>query len=57
MENENLVAKLPEVTSAMEEKLQTWEKTHKPKHTYTNKKQEPLSEEVLEGLKALGYIQ
>lgn len=56
LEKENLAEKLPEVILAMEEKLQDWEKVHKPKYTSSDK-EETISQEVLEGLKALGYIQ
>jgi len=56
LEKENLAEKLPEVTLAMEKKLQDWEKAHRPKYTSSGK-EEILSQEVLEGLKALGYIQ
>jgi len=57
LEKENLAEKLPEVTLAMEEKLQDWEEAHRPKYTPSGKGEEILSKEVVEGLKALGYIQ
>lgn len=57
MEQENLAEKLTKVTSAMEEKLKDWEKTHRARHTTSNKDVETLYEDELRELKALGYIQ
>ena len=56
-EKENLSGKLPEVTSTMVRKLKSWEETHRPKHTSSTEQKTSLSKEVLEELKALGYIQ
>ncbi len=57
MAQKHLAEKMTDVTMAMEEKLQAWEKAHRPKYLSLIKKEEPVSDEVLEGLKALGDIQ
>jgi arylsulfatase A-like enzyme len=55
-ENDNLVEKFPDIASTMKIKLQTWERARKP-ITATPVKPEPLSKEVKDNLKALGYVQ
>ena len=57
LETENLVEKLPEVVLAMEKKLNDWEKSHGPKYTATVARAGTVSKGVMEGLKALGYVQ
>jgi len=58
MEKENLAENLPEVTLLMEKKLKEWEKEHGPKYTPSAEiEEDPLSKEIREGLRALGYIQ
>ena len=55
-ERENVLEKYPEVSSAMQMKLQEWEKVHAAREITPQKSTAPLSEEVQENLKALGYI-
>jgi arylsulfatase A-like enzyme len=57
LEKENLAEKLPEVTLAMEGKLKHWEKVHGPNYSLSAEKKEVVPKELVEGLKALGYIQ
>ena len=57
MEQENLAEKLPEAVLTMEKKLIDWEKAHGPKYAPTGKREEIFSEEMVEDLKALEYIQ
>lgn len=57
LEKEDLAEKLPEVSLAMEEKLKHWKKAHGPKHSPPTEKERIISKELVEELKALGYIQ
>ena len=60
MEKENLAKTLPELALVMRKKLKDWEKAHSPKYTPSasrEREEDPLSKEIMEGLKALGYIQ
>ena len=59
MEKENLAETLPELTLSMETKLNDWEKMHKPRYVplVKREREDLLSQEIREGLKALGYIQ
>lgn len=57
METENLVEKLPEIALAMEKRLRNWIKEHGPKYTTTVEREGTVSKGVMEGLKALGYIE
>ncbi|MEE8382632.1 MAG: sulfatase-like hydrolase/transferase [Thermodesulfobacteriota bacterium] len=53
----NLSEKLPVITAAMNKKLKEWIKKHKPRHDkYKDREAIILSQDVVEGLKALGYI-
>ena len=56
-ESENIAAKMPEAALRMDKKLQEWMKQHPPKYLAAEVKQETVSPEALQGLKALGYIQ
>lgn len=57
LEKVNLSEKLPEITAAMNEKLKEWIKKHKPRYDkYKDRGEIIFSQEVEEGLKALGYI-
>jgi arylsulfatase A-like enzyme len=55
-ERENVLEKYPEVSSAMQIKLQEWEKVHAAREMTPRKSTAPLTEELQENLKALGYI-
>jgi arylsulfatase A-like enzyme len=59
MEKENLAGTLPEIALLMGEKLKEWEKEHNPKYMPSAEKEREdiLSREIRDGLKALGYIQ
>jgi arylsulfatase A-like enzyme len=57
LEKENLAKKLPEVVAAMQAKLKTWEDAHPRKKVDQPKSKAVLSEDVKEGLRALGYVQ
>jgi hypothetical protein len=59
MEKEDLAETLPELTLSMETKLNDWEKMHKPRYVPSVKREREdlLSQEIREGLKALGYLQ
>jgi hypothetical protein len=46
----------PEIVSAMEMKLREWEKVHAAREITPPKDTAPLSRELQENLKALGYI-
>ena len=52
----NQVEQLPHMALSMKEKLEEWIKTHPPQYD-KDIKENPLSREVLEGLKALGYVE
>jgi len=53
----NLSDKLPVITAAMNKKLKEWINKHKPRHDKNKDREELiLSQDVVEGLKALGYI-
>jgi len=56
-EQENLAESLPEITTLMENKLIIWQKEHMPKYSNTPSADSSSSEEVMEGLKSLGYIE
>ena len=56
LEQKNLAKQLPEITQLMEKKLGDWEKAHRPKYEPSTYKQEEISEDVLDGLRALGYM-
>ena len=56
-EESNLALKLPEIVNKMDKKLKGWEEKYKPKYTSPTTQNAPISQEVLEGLKAMGYIQ
>ena len=54
----NLVGELPEVTASMKEELEKWDQEHKPKlNKIKDSSKMEHSPEMLDGLKALGYIQ
>ncbi len=54
----NLVGELPEVTASMKEELEKWGQEHKPKlNKIKDSSKMEHSPEMLDGLKALGYIQ
>ena len=55
-EKENLAEKFPELVSAMRAELQNWKNTRKQNKTVPVDKS-PLSEEIKEDLRALGYVQ
>lgn len=57
MEKINIAERLPNIVREMDEKLAAWVKLHVPKYTASDKKDASMSKQVLEGLKALGYIQ
>jgi len=56
LEKKNLVTTMPEVALAMGEKLKQWQNLHSPKYTSVTRKEELSPEELVEGLKALGYL-
>ncbi len=56
-EKENLAEKYPGVASAMQTKLEKWKSVHKKTYPASTKNSEPLSEELKDGLRALGYVQ
>ncbi len=47
----------PELTASMREKLQKWTREHKPKYEIIDSNNETIPKDMLDGLKALGYIQ
>jgi arylsulfatase A-like enzyme len=53
----NLAEKRPEIVLEMETKLKDWQKAHRPRHSQSTQPKAPLSQDAIEGLKALGYIQ
>jgi arylsulfatase A-like enzyme len=55
-ELENLAKLLPEITFKMEESLETWAQTHQPKNIVVEDDYE-LSQDIIDGLKSLGYIE
>jgi len=55
-ERKNVVEKYPDISSAMQMKLQEWEKVHAAREITPQESTAPLSEELQENLKALGYI-
>ena len=55
-ERENVLEHYPEVSSAMEMKLQEWKKVHAAGEITPQKSTAPLSKELQENLKALGYV-
>jgi len=55
-EEENLAEKSPELVSAMHAKLQNWKNTRKQNQTVPIN-DGPLSEDIKENLRALGYVQ
>ena len=59
MEKDNLAEKLPERTLLMERKMKEWKKVHGPKYvpSVERESEDLFSQELREGLKALGYIQ
>jgi arylsulfatase A-like enzyme len=55
-ERENVLEHYPDVASAMEMKLQEWGKKHAVRGIIPQKSTAPLSKELQENLKALGYV-
>ncbi len=55
-ENNDLVKQYTDIASRMKEKLHTWEKSRK-QITAIPVKEEPLSQEIKQNLKSLGYVQ
>jgi arylsulfatase A-like enzyme len=55
LERINVAEALPDVTASMVEKLEAWKKKHTPRYDVKTKAP-AISQEALEGLKALGYI-
>lgn len=56
-EHNNLAEKLPKVTAMMEEKMNDWKDTHKPKYLSSADKEATISKSIKDQLQALGYIQ
>ncbi len=57
LEKNNLSKKFPEITREMEIKLKEWQKKHGSKFQDAIEPEKVLSEEELEALRALGYIE
>ena len=57
LEHENLAESLPEITTLMENKLIRWQKEHMPKYSNTSPSDTNISEDAIDGLKSLGYIE
>ena len=55
-ESDNVLEDYPAIASAMEMKLQEWEKVHAAREITPQKDTAPLSRELQENLEALGYI-
>jgi arylsulfatase A-like enzyme len=56
-ESHNLAQELPEITRALQDKINTWQKTHAPKYLLSKEQNIPYLEDSLEDLRALGYIE
>lgn len=56
-EKNNLAGELPEVAALMKNRLEKWQQEHKPKYKIINSSKKEMPKEMLDGLKALGYIQ
>ncbi len=56
LEENDLAAKMAEVTLKMDKTLKKWVKSHMPKYTSSKKQKVRVPEETLESLKSLGYI-
>jgi len=52
-EETNLISQLPDTALQLDQQLKNWKKTYVPKE----EKQEALSDELIKGLKTLGYIE
>ena len=57
LERENLIHTSPEIAAEMSQKMQQWQQTHRPVFGSSGRKKERVSEEVMDNLKALGYIE
>ena len=55
-EQENLVGTLPALASKMEQKLDNWQRQNIPKYTSKKEKAESISEDAMERLRTLGYV-
>ncbi len=57
MERENIVTTNPEIVEKMENKLKNWQNAHRPKQLNPSQQKVDLSQDAVQALKGLGYIQ
>ena len=57
MERENIVTTNPEIVEEMENKLKDWQNAHRPKQLNPSQQKVDLSQDAVQALKGLGYIQ